>query len=337
MTAPTRKPQTVLVFSPGLEALLLPAPQMTALCEVADVLDPQPLGAFTDDRAGVLLPEAEILFAGWGCPPIDAAALALAPNLKLVAYAAGTVKDFVTPELWEHGVRVTSAVAANAIPVAEFTLAAILLANKSAFWSNHRYHAEGAMAAYTGPDVGNYGKRIGIIGASHVGRLVIEMLRPFDLSVLVYDPYLDDEAAAALGATAASLTELMERSDIVSLHAPLLPETRGMIGAAELAAMRDGATFINTARGPIVDASALEAELVSGRINAVIDTSDPEPLPDDSPLRGLHNVFLTLHIAGSMGTEIPRMADYAIAEIGRWARGEPLEYEVYRDALGRLA
>lgn len=337
MAGALRKPRTVLAFAPGLEAFLLPPAQMRDLCDVADLLDAKPVGTLDDERAGALLADTEVLLAGWGCPLLDANALALAPKLELVAYAAGSVKDFVTPALWTRGVRVTTAVAANAVPVAEYTLATILLANKGALWSDHRYHAGGAAAAFTGPQAGNYGKQVGIIGASHVGRLVIELLRPFDLIVVVYDPHLTEDAAVAMGVHTVPLDVLLETSDVVSVHAPLLPETTGMLGAAELARLRDGATLINTARGAIVDAAALEAELVSGRIHAVLDTTDPDPLPDATPLRGRDNVFLTPHVAGSMGCEIPRLADYAIAEIRRWARGEPLQYEVRRDMLERIA
>jgi phosphoglycerate dehydrogenase-like enzyme len=326
-----------LAFFPGLERLLLAEPERRALAESAELLEERPLSALGEERAASLLAESEVLLSGWGCPPIDSVLLDRAPRLRLVAHAAGTVKGLVTPELFERGVRVSSAAAANALPVAEYTLAAILLANKGAFWSDHAYHRAGAAAAGVAPEVGNRGKCVGIVGASRVGRLVIERLRPFELSVLLYDPFVDEATARTLGVASVELGELLRRSDVVSLHAPLLPETTGMIGKPELAELRDGATLINTARGKVVDAAALEAELVSGRLRAVIDTSDPEPLPDDSPLRGLDNVFLTPHIAGSLGSEIGRMAELAIAEIARFARGEPLEHEVLVSDLERIA
>jgi len=331
------KPTAVLAFAPGLELVLLPPAQMERLRSLVELPDAVPLTTFDDDRARSLLAEAEILFAGWLCPVIDTAVLALAPKLRLIAYAAGSVKEFATPAIWERGVRLTTAVAANAIPVAEFTLAAILLANKGAFWSDHRFHADGSGAAMVGWDVGNFGKQVGIIGASHVGRLVMEYLRPFDLDVVVYDPYLTEETALEFDARKVDLETLLRQSDVVSIHAPLLPETVGMIGARELAIMRDGATLINTARGQIVDTPALEAQIASGRLHAVIDTPEPEPLPDTSLLRGNANVFLTPHIAGSMGVEIRRLAEYAMDEIERWIRGEPLRYEVRPEHLERIA
>jgi len=336
MAVPDR-PLVVPIFFSGLESVLLGDAEWSALERVADLPDRSPLANLGTEDAAERLGEATVLFSSWGCPPIDAAMLALAPNLQLITHAAGTVKGLVTPELWERGIRVCTAAAANAVPVAEFTLAAILLANKDAFASNQRYHAEGAAAARVGPGVGNRNKTVGIIGASRIGRLVIDSLKPFDVDVLLFDPVIEAADARGLNARSVSLERLLEQSDVVSLHAPLLPETTGMIGRKELSRMRDGTTLINTARGQICDAAALEAELVSGRILAVIDTSDPDPLPDESTLRGLTNVFLTPHIAGSLGTELPRMAQLAIDEIARFAAGEDLLHEVHPSELERMA
>lgn len=331
------RPRVVLGCLPGLEQVLLTPAHWERLDAVADVLDRAPLGGADDDRADALLAEADVLLSSWFCPRLDEALLARAPRLGLVAHAAGTVKDHITPAVFDRGIRVTSAAAANAVPVAEYTLAAILLANKRAFWASQEWHAHGE-PPNIGHRPGNVGRTVGIVSASHVGRLVMEHLRSFDLRVLLFDPFVDDDAARALGAEKVhDLTELCARSDVVSVHAPLLPETEGLIGAEQLAAMADRSTIINTARGRIVEREALERELVSGRIDAVIDTSDPEPLPPDSPLRGCTNVFVTPHIAGSMGAEVQRLATYAIAEIERFARGEPLRYEVRAADWDRVA
>ena len=336
MALPPR-PLVVPIFFPGLESALMTDREWQALDAVADLPDRTPVAISQTEEAAERLGDATVLFSSWGCPPIDAAILDLAPKLQLITHAAGTVKGLVTAELWERGVRVCSAAAANAVPVAEFTVAAVLLANKDAFASNQRYHASGAAAARVGPSVGNRNKTVGIIGASRIGRLVIDLLKPFDLEVLLFDPLIDAVDADTLNVRAVGLDQLLQQSDVVSIHAPLLPETVGMIGRRELSCMRTGTTLINTARGRICDATALEAELASGRILGVIDTSEPDPLPDDSPLRGLTNVFLTPHIAGSLGTELPRMAQLAIDEIARFAAGEKLLHEVLPDELERMA
>jgi phosphoglycerate dehydrogenase-like enzyme len=254
-------------------------------------------------------------------------------------HAAGTVKGHVAEACWDRGIAVTAAAAANALPVAEFTLAAILFANKRVFRLQQRYREVRASRLWAEEEagLGNYRKTVGIVGASMIGRRMIELLRPFDLSVLVYDPFLGEEEAASLGVEKAELDDLLRRSDIVSLHAPALPETRHMIDASRLALLRDGATLINTARGSLVDMAALETDLVSGRIDAVIDTTEPEVLPEDSPLYALPNVFLTPHIAGSLGAEVWRMTDLALDEIERYVRGEPLRYGIRREDLGSIA
>ena len=232
-----------------------------------------------------------------------------------------------------------TAAEANAVPVVEYTVASILLANKHAFHIREIYRQERRYGLWhhTTPGIGNLNKRVGIIGASRIGRRVIEALRPFDFSICVYDPYLTEEKAAGLGVEKVELDELLRSSDVVTLHAPSLPETRHMIGARELALISDGAALINTARGALIDGAALEKELSSGRIRAVIDTTDPETLPADSPLYDLPNVFLTPHIAGASGTEVYRMSELVIEEIGRYLRGEPLQHEVCQQDIARIA
>jgi phosphoglycerate dehydrogenase-like enzyme len=175
------------------------------------------------------------------------------------------------------------------------------------------------------------------LNRSFVGRKVIELLRPFDLTVQVFDPFLDEAGAQALGVRRCELDELLASSDVVSPHAPALPETHQLLDRRRLALLRDGATLINTARGWLVDADTLEDELKSGRIAAVIDTTEPEVLTAQSPLYDLPNVFLTPHVAGAMGAETQRLAAVAIDEIGRFARSEPFQYAIRRQDLERLA
>ena len=310
------------------------------LAKTCEVPDPAPLPDFEDPRAKALLADAEILLTGWGCKTLDPEALARAPRLRLVAHAAGTVRGIVSDGLWQRGIRLVSAAAANALPVAEYTLAAILFANKRVFRLQHIYREERTFKIpweAQAPGLGNHRKVVGLVGASRVGRRVVELLRPFDFEVLVTDPYLDESEAKALGVRKVELDTLLERSDVVSLHAPSLPQTRHQLDARRLALIRDGATLINTARGALVDHAALERELVSGRIDAIIDTTEPEVLPAESPLYELPNVLLTPHVAGALGREVERMADLALDEIERFVRGEELLYEVTEEALPRLA
>lgn len=332
------RPRIVLAHWSGLD-FFGPA-GMAQLDEVGEILDREPLGSFDDPRADDLLARAEVLVGHWGCPLIGSDVLDRAPNLGLIAYAAGTVKFTVAEDVFDRGVRITSGAPANAEPVAEFTLATILLANKDAFFQRDQLREPAISTrrqASTVP-VGNWDKTIGIVGASMVGRRVIELLRAFPrLRVTLYDPFVDESEAAALGVTKLELGELCAGADVLSIHAPDVPATRGMIGARQLAALRTGATVINTARGALVDTDALVAELEAGRLYAVLDVTDPEPLPEDHPLRSLPTVFLTPHLAGSQGTELGRMTVHVVDEIRRWSTGEPARNEVHKDALARLA
>lgn len=333
------RPTVVLAMVPMFTADLFTPVQWRRLESAGTVPDREPLVAFEDERAHRLLPMADVLLTSWGCPPIDAAVLDRAPRLRAIVHAAGTVKQHVTEACWERGLLVTSAAAANAIPVAEFTLAAILFAGKKVLPLHRRYREARGFRWWPAefPGLGNYRKVVGIVGASHIGRRVIELLRPFDFSVQVYDPFLTAARAADLGVTAVALDDLLRTADVVSLHAPALPETRHLIDRRRLTLLRDGAVLINTARGWLVDHVALREELERGRIDAILDTTEPEVLAEDSPLYDLPNVFVTPHIAGAMGTETQRMTDLAIDEIERLARGEPFRHGIGRDDLSKIA
>jgi phosphoglycerate dehydrogenase-like enzyme len=333
-----KSPTTALVMHPVVLDELIRDDHLQRLDRAVNLVHDAPFREL--DELGDNLPHIEVLITSWGCPRIDAAAVERLPRLKLIAHLAGSVKGFLDDNVWRRGILVTNAVAANAVPVAEYTLAAILFANKRVFQLNSFYrthHENRAPWSKEAPNVGNYNKTVGIIGASHVGRLVLEHLKRFDFKVLLYDPFVTPLATRDMGATKVGLSELMSQSDVVSLHAPLLNDTRQMIGARELALMKDGAIIINTARGALIEQLALEQELCSGRLSAVLDTTEPEVLPDGSPLYELPNVFLTPHIAGSLGDETQRLADCIVDEVERYSKGIALQHLVRREQLERLA
>ncbi|MEU0275680.1 hydroxyacid dehydrogenase [Streptomyces sp. NPDC006307] len=335
------RPTLLLAMGPGIADRLLTdahRARLAALSRTDPHLVAHDLTAPTP-RIAAALAEAEVLFTCWGATPLTAAVLDRAPRLRAVVHAAGSVKHHVTDACWARGIAVTSAAAANALPVAEYTLATILLAGKHVLPSARRYaqlraahdwHQELAAA-------GNYRRTVGIVGSSRIGRRVIELLRPFDLRVLLYDPYVSAAEAAELGVEPVPLDELCARASVVSVHAPQLPSTYRMIGPRQLAAMPDGATLINTSRGSLVDEEALLAHLRSGRLRAVLDVTDPELPPPDSPLYELENVLLTPHVAGSLGNELHRMADQALDELERYAAGAPFADPVRPSQLTRSA
>lgn len=329
-----------LVMMDGLAESLFSPAALRRIEAVARTTPTRVLHELASAESRAWLREAEVLVTGWGCPALDEDVLASAPRLRAIVHACGSVKHFVTPACWERGIAVSSAVEANAKPVAEYALAMILLAGTGAFVLQARYREErrelGTPQDHAG--YGNYGRRVGIVGASRTGRRTIELLAPHDVEVLVHDPFLDAEGAHALGARLVELDELLATCDVVSLHAPALPSTHHMLDRRRLGLMRDGATFINTARGSLVDHDALLDELRSGRLNAILDVTDPvEPPAPDSPLWELPNVVLTPHVAGALGNELLRQGDSAVAELERYAAGEAFAHPVHAADLERLA
>lgn len=293
-------------------------------------------GSLAGAEARAVLAEAEILVTGWNCPPVTAEVLAHAPRLRALVHAAGSVKPVVTDALWDRGVVVSSAADANAGPVVAYTLAAITFAAKGALPTAAGYAAGWPpFTERTGADA----RTIGIIGASRIGRGVIAALRASDAGwrVLLSDPYVTREEAAGLGVELVDLSELCRRSSIVSVHAPQLPETRGMVSEEMLKLIPDGGTLINTARGALIDTEALARECGAGRLDAFLDVTDPEPLPAGHPLLTLPNVLVTPHVAGAQGSEVRRLGEFAVGEVERFLAGAPLRGRLVREELGRLA
>ncbi|GMU79749.1 MAG: 2-hydroxyacid dehydrogenase [Acidimicrobiia bacterium] len=338
-TTPPPRPAAALAMIPGVEGILLSPDARAELESLVDLVTPEAADLASLDDA--TLATVEIVVGGWGCTVLDHTLLARMPRLRLLAYAAGTVKHTVTPACWERDLAVSSAAAANAVPVAEFTFAAIVMIAKDVFRVRDRHREVRGREPVVGQGpagpVGARGLRIGVVGASHIGRLLIARLHTLDVEIAVADPYLSADDAAALAVEAMALDDLVAWADVITIHAPELPSTRHMFDADRLARMRDGAWLVNTARGSLVDTEALTRECVAGRLCACIDTPDPEPLPAESPLYDLPNVVLTPHIAGSLGNEVSRMGDLAVAEVRRFLAGEPLLHPVRATDLERIA
>ncbi|MFD9032750.1 hydroxyacid dehydrogenase [Streptomyces sp. NPDC059567] len=320
------------VFPPDVHGRLL---------STARLLRPDPLTEFSSPAARSLLAETEVLVTGWGCPAVDVAVLDAAPRLRAVIHAAGTVKTFLTPEVHRRGIVVSSAAAANAVPVAEFAFAAIVLGAKRAFslaelFRTRRTHRTPADLRER-PWLGAHGLTVGVIGASHTGRRLLDMLRLLDATVRLYDPYVTPAEAERQGWTLVDLDTLVATSDVVTVHAPDTPDTHHLLDRRRLGLMRPGTLVVNTARGALIDTDALTEQLVAGRLDAVLDVTSPEPLPEGHPLWGLPNAFLTPHLAGALGNEVGRLGALAVDELARYARGEPLLHPVRHEDLARRA
>ncbi|NIK61679.1 hydroxyacid dehydrogenase [Kribbella shirazensis] len=313
-----------MVFAPEVVA------RLEALGEVVVLDDPGDADAL---RAA--LPGTDVLITSWGAAPLTADVLDRADRLTLIAHSASSVKHFVTDEVFRRGLRLTQAGQAMALPVAEVSLAFTLSMLHRIQRFDHAMHA-GAWRDDVPPQHGLTASRIGVVGASRTGVEYIRMVVALGAEVVVYDPYLTDDRARELGVRRTDLDDLLRTSRVVALHAPTLPETHHMIGARELALMPDGAALVNTARSWLVDMSALLNELRSGRLDAALDVFDEEPLPADSPFRGLPNVLLMPHQAAATVECYFEMGEITTDEIERHASGRPLQYELTEAALTRM-
>ncbi|MBR6680799.1 MAG: hydroxyacid dehydrogenase [Clostridia bacterium] len=284
--------------------------------------------------------DTEIIFSTWGMPIFTEEEIkTIFPSLKCIFYTAGTVQSFARPFI-NCGVKVFSAWAANAVPVAEMTVAQIILANKGYFLTNRIYHTDGrkAAAAAFAKCRGNYGETVGIIGAGMIGKLVIRMLKQYNLNVIVFDPFLPDEAADELGVEKRELKELFERAFVVSNHLANNEQTKGMLNYELFRLMRENAVFINTGRG----AQVVEDDLVRvlgerEDLTALLDVTYPEPPVDDHPFYTLPNCMLTPHIAGSAGDEVSRMGEYMLDEYRAYLGNGRCRYEVSLKMLETMA
>jgi phosphoglycerate dehydrogenase-like enzyme len=294
--------------------------------------------AIIEERAEELK-DIQYLFSTWGMEALNRDQIALLPSLEAVFYGAGSVQRFARPFL-EANVKVISSWAANAIPVAEYTVAQILLANKGFFRSLQCMTRKEDRKKFK-PTVfpGNYDTTVALLGAGMIGRAVIERLKPYVLDIIVFDPFLSDADAMELGVEKVELEDAFKRALVVSNHLANLPETKEMLQGQHFASMPEYATFINTGRGATLDENAM-IEVLQSRpdLTAILDVTFPEPPEEDSPLYTMENVILTPHIAGAVGSqEIWRLADFMIDEAISLRDGKALRYEVTMDMLKTMA
>lgn len=286
-----------------------------------------------------LLRGVTVAITGWGTPPLSQELLADLPELRLIAHTAGSIRHLVPLEMVGPRLRVSHAAAIIADAVAEFTALAMLNELRRAREIDAEMKGGAPWPSPRGPQPPRLlgGRTVGLIGAGRVGMAVMRLLAPFGCRVLLYDPLVRAEQAESLGAEPRDLSDVLRLSDLISLHAPVLPETRGMIGATELSLMRDGALLVNTARAVLVDEPALRNELRSGRLRAALDVFWQEPLALDDELRRLPNVSLSPHVAGHTSDTWARQGDAMVDEVARFLRHEPLQYEITADMIETMA
>jgi phosphoglycerate dehydrogenase-like enzyme len=249
------------------------------------------------------LGDADGLVVCHGAPRIDAEILEHAPRLKIIGELEGDRFADRTDldAAWERGIRTVDTTHGSSYPVAEWALALILISLRNAGQHFRKIiqHEEYRVRQNDGQPTRLQRKKVGLIGGGHIARQLIRFLEPFECDIRVYDPYLPKVVAEVMGFLLTSLDFVMADSDVVVCLAPLTPGTRRLIGQRELDLLHPGAVFVNVSRGAIVDPEALIARLQRGDIVAGLDVFDPEPIPADSPIKDLPNVFLTPHIAGA--------------------------------------
>jgi len=283
-----------------------------------------------------LLAGASVCLTGWGTP-------SLAPYLEgsgvgFIGHMAGSVRNLVPASVFDGGPVVTHSAAAISDCVAEFVIGQMLLSLRQGAMFDRR------MKAGDGWKFGEYfpgkllgARTVGVVGAGHIGRAVMRLLRPFGCRMLVQDPAMTPDRAAELGAEMASIEQILDESDVLTLHAPKLPETDNMISTAELKRLKDGMLLVNMSRGSLIDEPALIAELKTGRIDAVLDVFATEPVELDNELLGLSNVIVSPHVAGHTSDGHKRQGAMVIDELQRFLDGEALQYQVTKERLALMA
>lgn len=325
-----------LLAQKPLSDTLFDADNMEGLKKLGQITVNDDLNVPQKDRVKELIKDADIVITSWGTPSLGGDVLDMAPNLKLIVHAAGSVKPIMSDQIYPRDIRIVSCAGAIGIGVAETALGLTICSIKNVKELDTDVH-QGEWAKNKMKTREMYKINIGVVGAGWVGRHYIKLLKNFDVNILLYDPFVTLEEARNLGVKKAELDELMGSCDIISLHAPSIPATNKMINQSNLKLMKDGATIINTARGSLIDEAALYEECKTGRIKACIDVTDPEPPAIDHPLRTLPNVVLTPHIAGAVTNGKFRIGAYAVQAIERYLKDENIPGEVKEEQLGSIA
>lgn len=275
-----------------------------------------------------ILKEADVIFSGWGAPLLDEEFLNSAQNLKVIFYGAGSIKAFTTDAFWQRNILITSAYAANAVPVAEYSLSQILFCLKRGW---HYAMCIKQSGKYPPREFvpGAFRSTVGIVSLGMIGSIVCKLLMPFDVNVIAYDPYAKEQAASDLNVELCSLDEVFSKADVVSLHTPWLKETEKMVTGKHFDSMKPGSSFINTSRGAVVDEKEM-IDVLKRRMDlyAVLDVTYPEPPDEGSELYTLPNVILTPHIAGAMDNECRRMGRYMVEELQRYIEGKSMKWSI---------
>ena len=284
----------------------------------------------TPDEVAERIGDCEAYVTLWGSPRLDENILRRAPKLKLLTHLGGTVVPFVSDEMWKRGIRVISANDYFAESVAEGTLAYILAALRDIPKYSYDFKERRMWKTSLWQSAGLMGRTVGLISYGTIAKKLVPILSQFKVRIMVYDiKPLPSEDVSRYGLVQASLEKIFSECDIISLHTPLFEATRHLIGEELLSKIKDGALFVNTSRGAVVDQAALERELATGRFKAILDVYEKEPPEEDCPLYSLPNVIMMPHMAGPT-TDMHRLItrELLLESAAYIDRGEPLVHEI---------
>ena len=290
--------------------------------------DPETLARLTE-----CVRDVDAIVVCHGAPTLNADVMDRAPRLKLIGELEGDrfAARMDLDAAWARGIRTVDTTQGSSYPVAEWALALILIALRNAGAAFRRIISGNTPSGAEKRENMRgmlTGKRVGLIGCGHMGRRLISFLRPFNVDIWVYDPYLSRDIAEIVGFTQTSMDNVFSQCDVIVCVAPLTPRTEGMIGKRELDLIRSGSVFVNVSRGAIVDSNALIARLKRGDIAAGLEVFDPEPIPADSEIIHLSNVFLSPHFAGATGDDYPPFFALMVDELHRFFQGHETWFDL---------
>ena len=324
-----------LIMNPGTRDMVINQKTIDRLSKIGEVVINE--GGTDSETVKKVMKDATICVTSWGNNPVDADILSVCPDLKLLVHAAGSVKPVVSDDLWKKGVRVSSSAPMLSMGVSETALGFTISASKNFYALNDSLH-HGGWAEGKENIRELYELTVGVISGGWAGRHYIELLKPFQVDILLYDPFISEEKAKEMGCRKATFEEVLEQSDIISIHAPSIPETFHLFNKDTLAKMKKDAVLINTARGSIIDEQALYEHMKAGNLKyACLDVYDPEPPAADNPLRTLPNVIMTPHLAGLANNGLKKIGQHVCEEIEKFLAGEKMLAEVTEDMLAKMA
>jgi phosphoglycerate dehydrogenase-like enzyme len=294
-----RRPRTLLtVTNPDLKKMLFDQAAIDLLTSFSDVYWLEEGRKYHSEEIGSIISTFDAAITSWGSPKFTESVVKQGQYLSFIGHAAGSVVSVTEEAVYDAGISVVSANKLLARSTAESAVAMMLAGN----WHLRTYgdSLRGGQWTVNSRETvpGLYGQTIGLIGYGDISQEVIRLLRPFGARVLLYSRYCSQEEAEEADVRLCSLDELLRSSDIVSLHSTWTQASENMIGEQELATMKDGALFVNTSRGPLVQEGSLLMELQSGRLRAMLDVYVQEPLPKDHPFLTLSNAWCFPHIGG---------------------------------------